>query len=244
MSDVLTALAYAAAPTVAVPVGGFVVTRVQLGARVRSALQHFAAGGLVAVIGVELLAELHQRAPVAVAIGVAVGTLFMLALDGGTRRLERKGGRWASVGFQAVVGVDFLIDGLLLGVSLGHDSSLGLVLAIALTLEDLVTGLSLALTLKKETVRRDGPEEARSRVPLVMSLLALALPVGAVLGGFTGRWISGDAYTLVLAFAAVALLFLVFEELLREAHGVAETPWTTGMLFGGLLAFLLIESMV
>lgn len=239
MSDVLTALLYAAAPTVAVPVGGFVVTRTSISPKVRSALQHFAAGGLVAVIGVELPAQLHERAPWAVAVGVAVGTAFMLALDAGSGRLERKGGRWASVGFQAVVGVDFLIDGLLLGVSLVHDSSLGLLLAIALTLEDLVTGLSLALTLQEER-----PGEARIRVPRTMSLLALALPLGAVVGGFAGDWVSGYSYTVVLAFAAVAMLFLVFEELLREAHDVAESTWTTGMLFGGLLAFLLIESAV
>jgi zinc transporter ZupT len=43
---------------------------------------------------------------------------------------------------------------------------------------------------------------------------------------------------------AVALLFLIIEELLREAHRVKETPWTTTTLFAGLLGFLLLHMLL
>lgn len=74
---------------------------------------------------------------------------------------------------------------------------------------------------------------------LARSWFALAFPTGTV----AGVLVEGAAYTVVLAFAAVASLFLVLEGLLREAHEVAETAWTTSMMFGGLRAFLLLETL-
>lgn len=58
------------------------------------------------------------------------------------------------------------------------------------------------------------------------------------------RLLTGPVYTGVLAFAAVALLFLALEELLREAHERDERPVVTATLFMGLLAFLLLEQLV
>lgn len=51
------------------------------------------------------------------------------------------------MGFLATVTVDFLIDGLLRGVSLSHDSDLGLLLVIMLTLEEF-SGLPVFLLLQ------------------------------------------------------------------------------------------------
>ncbi len=45
----------------------------------------------------------------------------------------------------------------------------------------------------------------------------------------------------VIAFATAALLFLVTEELLTEAHEVPETPWLTAAFFVGFLVYLLLE---
>jgi zinc transporter, ZIP family len=46
-----------------------------------------------------------------------------------------------------------------------------------------------------------------------------------------------------LAFSAAALLYLVTEELLMEAHIVKEKPISTLVLFGGFLAFWSIQLM-
>jgi ZIP family zinc transporter len=48
----------------------------------------------------------------------------------------------------------------------------------------------------------------------------------------------------VLSFGVAALLDLVTEELLTEAHEVDETPLLTSMFFVGFLALLMIERMV
>jgi ZIP family zinc transporter len=66
---------------------------------------------------------------------------------------------------------------------------------------------------------------------LVFSLIGNVLLTGAshaVIGGS-------------LAFSAAALLYLVTEELLMEAHEVEEKPISTLVLFGGFLAFWSIQ---
>jgi ZIP family zinc transporter len=74
--------------------------------------------------------------------------------------------------------------------------------------------------------------------------IACLMIVGAVLG----RTLLADAseHTLagLLSFGSAALLFLVTEELLIEAHDSADTAVTTTMFFVGFLIFELLGMMV
>lgn len=57
-------------------------------------------------------------------------------------------------------------------------------------------------------------------------------------GGHAGRILADR----LLAFGLIALLYLVTEELLVEAHeGGKETPFATAMFFAGFLLLLLLE---
>lgn len=232
---VLTALLYAVAPTLAIPAGAGLIAWRPPPPLWRSILLHVAAGGLIAVIAVELLGELKDRSPWPVIGGVLAGALFMAGVETVAERAERSSGGFPA-GFVAVVAVDFVIDGLLLGLALRHDAAFGLVLAVALTLEDLVTGLSVASALVKTTTRKV--------MLTTMALVALGFPVGAATGSLVGGVVTGAWYVGFLAFAAVALLFLALEELLKEAHEATETPLVTSTLFLGMLAFLLLEMAV
>jgi ZIP family zinc transporter len=56
----------------------------------------------------------------------------------------------------------------------------------------------------------------------------------------------GASHTIIgaaLSFSAAALLYLVTEELLMEAHTVKEKPISTLVLFAGFLTFWSIELM-
>ena len=53
--------------------------------------------------------------------------------------------------------------------------------------------------------------------------------------------LNGAALGGVLAFGLAALLYLVTEELLVEAHEVRETRATTAMFFVGFLVLLMID---
>ncbi len=102
---------------------------------------------------------------------------------------------------------------------------------IALTLELFSLGLTMALEF--------GASKRFVRV-LAPTGIACLMIVGAVLG----RTLLADASVHILAgllsFGCAALLFLVTEELLIEAHESADTAVTTTMFFVGFLIFLLL----
>lgn len=68
-----------------------------------------------------------------------------------------------------------------------------------------------------------------------LCLILGALVAVLLLHGLTGALLGG-----VLAFGLAALLYLVTEELLVEAHEVRENTITTAMFFAGFLVLLLV----
>ena len=116
-----------------------------------------------------------------------------------------------------MLGVDLVLDGLLaeVGVTLGQGA--GLVLTVALTLEVLFLGLAVTDQLVQAGV-------TRVRAAATTSALSLGVALGAVAGAVLLDGASDRTQALVLTFAAAALLWLVVEELLVEAHERTETP--------------------
>ena len=55
--------------------------------------------------------------------------------------------------------------------------------------------------------------------------------------------LSGVALEIMLSFGAAALMYLVVEELLTEAHEVQETPLITVAFFAGFVSLYLLELM-
>ncbi|HEX5314100.1 MAG TPA: transporter [Gammaproteobacteria bacterium] len=208
------------------------------GPRLRSAVLHFAGGVIFAVVAVELLPDVvRARALLPTAIGFAIGTALMLALRAASRRFERRADAATAVlplGLLAAVGVDLLIDGLMIGIGFAAGARQGVLLAIALAFEMLALGLALAATLAKRGA-------ARGKILVCIAALALLLIVGAVAGGAPLAGASGRALAGVLAFGSAALLFLVTEELLGEAHETQDSAALTAAFFLGFLVQLIID---
>nr|WP_316963317.1 ZIP family metal transporter [Hymenobacter sp. APR13] len=141
------------------------------------------------------------------------------------------------MGLLTGVAIDILIDGLLLGIGFAAGAEEGLLLAIALTIEVLSLGLATAVELQQE-----GQPKART-VGVVAALSGL-LVVGAGVGITVLQGASDNVMELVLSFGLAALLFLVTEELLTEAHEEPESPWLTSAFFLGFLVFLLLGMLV
>lgn len=193
-----------------------------------SAIQHFAAGVVFAAAAGEILPDLkHGGSAWAVAIGGAAGVALMLLV----KRLEE----WAKgpVGLLTTVGIDILIDGLVLGIGFAAGAKAGLLLTIALTIEVMFLGLTVANQLG---------ELATSKLKIIgiTAGLVVLLPVGALFGGPIST-LPGPALTGFFAFGLVALLYLVTEELLVEAHETPDRPWVTAMFFARFLLLLVIE---
>jgi ZIP family zinc transporter len=126
--------------------------------------------------------------------------------------------------------IDVATDGFIIGAGFAAGGQTGTILALGLSVELLFLGLALAssATSGRRIIALSG---ALGVTVLVFAVLGSALLTGAshaVIGG-------------TLAFSAAALLYLVTEELLIEAHEVQEKPISTLVLFGGFLAFWSIQ---
>lgn len=209
-------------------------------ARVRSWLQHFAAGVVTAALAVELMPEIEAEPHSAgVTLGsFAAGGVLMFGLKWLFTRLEERRARAGQparpLGLFVASGVDVLVDGLVIGTGFAKSASVGSALALGLSAEMLFLGLSIATELGR----------ARSRwMPLLLTaVLALALLAGALGGCFVFGSTPEAWVTAGLSFGAAAMLYLVTEELLVEAHaGERESAVGAGMLFLGFLLFWAIR---
>ena len=224
-------------PVVAIIIGGVVAAFRPPGPQLQSYLQHFAAGVVFAAAAGEVLPEImHERSTIALIVGFALGVAAMLGIKWFTEPLGQRGVDTTEqpTSLIVTVGVDLLIDGLLVGVGFAAGAKVGLLLTIALTLEILFLGLSTAAELTEAGA-------TRGRIIMTSAGLALLVAVGAVLGVTLLNGLSGLALEAVLSFGAAALLYLVTEELLVEAHEIPDTPLITASFFVGFLVLFVIE---
>ncbi|KQX19660.1 MULTISPECIES: ZIP family metal transporter [unclassified Sphingomonas] len=227
----MVALKYTLIPILAVILGSVWATWRKPSTGFVSAMQHLAAGVVFAAAAAEILPRvMHQASPIATFIGGTLGVGVMLALKG----LEgRTSGPMAMLG---AIGIDILIDGLVLGLAFIAGAKAGFLLTIALTLEVLFLGLTVTAELG-ETMR------SRAKIIALTAALALLLPIGVVVATpvatFSPVVIAG-----FLSFGLIALLYLVTEELLAEAHEKPDSPLISAMFFVGFLGLLLIEEIL
>lgn len=205
--------------------------------QMRSLIQHFAAGVVLAALAVELLPEIErEHAPGLVLAGCfALGSLFMYALKLWTMRLEHQAkisGKTAglSTGLLLATFIDVATDGFIIGAGFAAGGETGTILALGLSVELLFLGLALTSNAT-----------AGWRIIAISGALGVTVLVFAMLGN---ALLAGASHAVIggtLAFSAAALLYLVTEELLMEAHEIAEKPISTLVLFGGFLAFWSIQ---
>jgi ZIP family zinc transporter len=231
-------LVFSLIPVAAMAIGSIIAAVRAPGEQVRSGIQHFAAGVVFAVVAVELLPDIKEtHDPIEVAGGFALGLIFMLLLERWTathEHGEEDGGNRSSAGLLVPIVIDLLLDGLLVGIAFAAGATEGVLLSIALAFELLSLGLALTVALS-----RAGASTARSiLVPVGLALVTLV--GGAILGSTVLASASEAVLATVLAFGSAALLFLVTEELLVEAHEVGETPWATAMFFLGFLGLMIL----
>ena len=227
----MQALLYTLAPVLAVVIGAIIASRTKLNPGLVAGLQHLAAGVVFAAAATEILPQdKHEASPSATLIGGAAGVVTMLGLKAFEARFK------GPMALLAAIGIDILVDGLVLGLAFVAGEKAGFLLTIALTLEVLFLGLTLTNELA-ETYR------SRLRIIVIVSALALLLPIGA-LAAVPVATLSPVMVAGFLSFGLMALLYLVTEELLVEAHEKPDTPLISSMFFVGFLALLTLEEIM
>ena len=225
-------------PVLAAAIGAVIASARKPGARTTSVIQHFTAGIVFAAAALELLPEDRKHALWPVVIGFALGLGLMLGIKTVCNRLEdRLEGSSLPTGLVVVTAVDLIIDGLVLGIAFAAGEETGVILTIALTLEVLFLALSVSAALSAFRVH----SLWAIVVPIALSAL---LSVSAVAAHGVLANLPSVYYAALLGLGTVALIYLVTEELLVEAHEVAETALATTAFFVGFIVFFVIEATV
>lgn len=235
-------LGYALLPALGLLLGGLIATNIRLSIKFQSAVLHFAAGVIFSVVAVEVLPEVvHLRRPLLTALGFGAGIVLMLLIRQWTKGKESQSTTDASrglpVAFLLVIGIDVVVDGLLLGVGFAAGAKQGKLLAMALGIESLSLGLATATSLGKDML-------SRPRIIGLISGLAVLFLISTGLGATLLQNLPANVLDLVLSVGLAALLFLVTDELLTEAHIAEEPVWLTATFYAGFLLFLLLGMVV
>jgi ZIP family zinc transporter len=210
-------------PVAAIVIGGCAAVARPHGKPVVSAFEHFAAGVVFSAVAIELLPKLHEvDRPLPMVLGFAAGVLAMMASK-----------RWfETAGALVPTAVDLFIDGLLIAIGLATGRFGGMVLLAGLTIEALSLGLSSTPAL----VRRGATSV---KAIAIMAALGLMIMLGAT-AGYAAIGASPPVLAAILGFGVSALLYLVTEELLVEAHETKDPPLVTATFFLGFLIPILL----
>jgi zinc transporter, ZIP family len=231
-----TIILFSLAPVLTMVGGGVGAIIRKPNGNVRSLILHFAAGVIFSVVAVEILpVVIKEHKPIQIIIGFVLGFLTMTFLRYFTEKKENTDANTGSLPMSLLVGisVDIFIDGLLLGIGFAAGNKTGMLLSFALSIEFLSLGMATATELENNHI-------AKSKSLKIIIGLAFIFLLSAFLGGTLLQNMSGNVIEIVLSFGLSALLFLVTEELLIEAHEEKETIWHTSSFFIGFLLFLIL----
>jgi ZIP family zinc transporter len=233
-------LSFAVFPAISVVLGGLITFLRTPSAGVRSAVQHFAAGVIFCVLATELLPDLlHRRMPVWTIVGFSLGVATMMLVKHFAEGAPEAGAAADKTSSSLVVamGIDIALDGLLIGLGFAAGQKQGLLLTIAMVMEVFFLGLACATSLTASAA-------SRRRVVWTMLILGGLLLAGASAGAVALTLLAPATLDALLAFGVAALLYLVTEELLVEAHEVPETPFQTAMFFVGFIVLFTVDMLI
>ncbi len=206
-------------------------------AKARSAIQHFAAGAVLAVVASNVIPEVERIGTFpGIISGFVAGGLIMVLLKWLVLRFEHgaKQRRRPPIGLAAAAAVDTFLDGVTISAGFFASEKLGSLLVIALGLE------LFFLTLSVGAEYREGQYESW-KIVSVAGGIACLLSIGALSAHFLLANASRTSLAVVLSFGAAALIYLIAEELLVETIQAEESIFSTMMLFSGFLVLLALK---
>ena len=209
----------------------------------RSALQHLAAGIVFAAVSTEIVPEMLAGGHVlAVALGFAAGVVLMFGVRVASDAMLAASNSESSAGTSGwsillATGIDLAIDGLLIGLGFAISTASGVLLTLAVAFEVLFVSLGLSATLA------DRGRPVRF-IAISLGAMALLTLVCTLLGASLLASLEPAWKVAVLSFGSAALLYLVSEELLVEAHADGADSVLGSMLFFVGFGASLIGSML
>ncbi len=225
--------------------GGISVIAIkEIRAKFLSIILGISAGVMTVIIFLDLIPEAQEMGSLWTGLGgLMAGVILIYILDISFPHqhvVSLEGGeeKYLKAGLLLAVGIALhnLPEGLAIGAGYTVDRALGFRLAVLIALHNFPEGMAVATTLGIAGL-------SNIRIAFITILAGVPMGVGAFFGAYIGR-ISDMALSLALGFAAGAMLYITFEELVPDAHEKAEghipiVGIITGVIFGLVLIGLL-----
>ena len=237
MADQFSFLPYVLLATAAGVIGSVIALFWDPKAKVRSAIQHFSAGAVLAAIASNVIPEVERIGTVTQVIsGFVLGGLTMMGLKWVIVRLERKekNGHKIPAGLAAASAVDTFIDGVIISAGFSLSPQLGTLLVIALALELFFLTLSVGVEFRRGKYKT-------WQILLAGGGIASLLLAGSLAASFVFAGATPATLAVVLSFGAAVLIYLIAEELLVETIQAEDSIFSTLTLFSGFLVLLVLK---
>ena len=205
-----------------------------------SAILGFSAGVMLVVVFLELLQEAFAIGNFLYGVlGLILGIVILWLLDVYFPHRHHFSGecrqsRFRKVGVLLGVGIALhnIPEGLAIGAGYVSSESLGLGLALIMTIQNIPEGLAMATAMCIGGVRN-------GKVVLATALAGLPMGLGALAGALLGS-ISSLFLSISLGFAAGAMLYIVCDELIPDAHTLSSGHSATlGIVVGVVVGIFL-----
>ncbi|KIL45873.1 ZIP family metal transporter [Jeotgalibacillus soli] len=211
--------------------------------RWRDMLLAFTAGIMMAASMLSLIPEsIAAGGLVPVAVGLLLGVIVLTAMEKMIPHIDLDHGKSnmeidpKAMLIVAAITLHNIPEGLSVGVSYAlGDADTGNLIAFAIGLQNAPEGFLVALFLMNQKMHK-----------FKAFLIATATGAIEIVSGLMGYYLTTYVEFLIsygLAFAAGAMLFIIYKELIPESHGDGhERPSTYSFIIGILFMVILIES--
>jgi ZIP family zinc transporter len=238
---------YLVFPLLAPAIGGLIGLRLKPSPKTQSLIRHIAAGLVFAAAAVELLPKLlADKQPLGTIIGFAIGIgflLFISRLSGGhyhgdadeteDHQHTNRNQKDTVTGMLTAITFDVAIDGLLIGIGFATGVRGGQLLTLAISTEALFIGMTIVASCKQLKI-------SDFQNFILAAFPGFVLVIMAYVGVTVLSNLHSAIHQALIAFGIAALLYLVTEELLVEAHESPDEPIEVVGFFGGFLLLVIL----
>lgn len=227
-------------PTITLIVGGVFGSRWQPSHRLRGVIAHLVGGLVLGTAAADLMpAASALQKPLALSIGFCLGFSMMILINQILQEPEPEIGEQPPARPMMLLFLPFAVDSVIDGTVVGIGSGVGSnswIIPVAIALEMGLAALGLGALL--------GRGASRQRSTFAGIMLSLCYLIGLGASSLLKGLLQGGFLAAMLAFGTAALIYLVVEEVMKEAHAEGEDDSAVVNLafFLGILSVWLLDT--
>ena len=224
-------------PSIVFVISVLIGDKVQMSEEHKYMAVNIAVGSLIALLSLELVPMIHEvntgSDKIMTIVGVIVALILLNSLQdkNGGKKKKDVSGVGSEIKKYIPLFIGLFLDGFIIGIQKDTGaSSTGIMLALALSIDNLLVGLGIGANIGNNTRK------------LIMVSVILGLSV--ILGTFTGiqsvKMLEGTPLLKgIVSFGVTALMWETYQELMPETKTL-ESPYNLfGMYMGFLLVFII-----